>query len=155
MVLKIILPDFPVLWGVLKWFYPPRSARKTIGAALIWNRKHKTFSIYDQKSCFVRGGHRGQLSTHSKDCHVEWNDSQSGSKLTEDGSTANIAMATMVNTKLKKRWTSSMKDQLVNSVYTTHPVKYTTNWQGEELDQNYYRSERTWQLTWLTRLTSW
>ncbi len=36
---------------------------------------------------------------HSVDCHVERNDSQSGSKVTEVGSTTNKAVATMINIK--------------------------------------------------------
>lgn len=33
--------------------------------------------------------HRGKLSSHSVNRHVEWNNSKSGRKLTEDGSTTN------------------------------------------------------------------
>ncbi len=50
--LKIILSDFPVVWGVLR---VSESAWKNIRGALIANHKYYPLNIYDQKSSCVGG----------------------------------------------------------------------------------------------------
>ncbi len=57
------------------------------------------FNNYNQKSCWAGG-------TPRTGGHVEWNNSQSGGKLAEDGSTTNTVMETMIKKKYEVRWTS-------------------------------------------------
>ncbi len=85
-VLKIILSDFPVVWGVLR---VTESERKNVGGGPIANHKNIfNMNIYDQKSCCV-GEPRGQTHVWSADYHVKQNNIQSESELTEDGSITN------------------------------------------------------------------
>ena len=60
MSLKIILQDYPVVWGVLRVNSSRQSARKRVGAD---DRKYETCSIFTIKSPLVCGESR-QLPSH-------------------------------------------------------------------------------------------
>lgn len=92
MGLKIILPGFPAVWGVSGSDF---TLPYLLGRLII--TLHKLFYLWPPpqyhkqsvilcETLLLCGEHQGKLSTHSVNCHVERNDSQSDSKLTEDRS---------------------------------------------------------------------
>ncbi len=102
----LVVLDFPVVWGVLR---VTESARKNVGGAPIANRKYSTCWIFTIRNPDVWGEPRGQRHVWSADYHVKWNNIQSESELTEDGSITNTVMA-----QHKSIWTAEMEDQLVD-----------------------------------------
>ncbi len=97
--LKIILSDFPVVWGVLR---VTESARKNVGGASIANHKYSTCWIFTIRNPDVWGEPRGQTRVWSADYHVKRNNIQSESELTEDGNITNAVIS-----QHKSIWTLS------------------------------------------------